>query len=335
MGNNQRFLSTLAFWATFFAFGVIALGAFTRLIDAGLGCPDWPGCYGHLLLPIGKEKVDTALVAYKAWAEMMHRYFVSGLSLFILGIVATILIQKSYRTRSNFIYAILLIVLLVYQILLGKWTVTHKLLPIVVTQHLLGGFFIISTLWLIYLNNNHALKSKLVKPISNLLLGALIGLLLLLLQISLGAWTSTNYASLSCPDFPFCVNDKPTMMLHIKAAFNSFSPTGINYEGGILPTEIRQTIQIIHRAGALILATYLFGFLFYALEKLKNIPEISKTIYIILGLLSIQICIGITIVILKLPLLSALAHNLVAVLLLLSLITLIYKLIISPKAISE
>ena len=139
---SQRFLSRVALCASFFALGVIALGAFTRLMDAGLGCPDWPGCYGHLTAPLtdSLEKI-----AYKAWTEMIHRYFVGGLSILIAIIITMIFSQKTLRTCFNSVMAIFLIVLLSYQIMLGQWTVTLKLLPIIVSQHLLGGYLILST----------------------------------------------------------------------------------------------------------------------------------------------------------------------------------------------
>src|SRR6185437_13152122 len=114
---------------------------------------------------------------------------------------------------------------------------------------------------------------------------AVLGMLLMLGQIFLGAWTSTNYASLSCADFPFCSNDNPLMTMHFQEAFNLFAPVGINYEGGVLSTVIRQTIQMTHRLGALVVAVYLFILLGYSLRKLKSTPILLKSIYLVLGLL--------------------------------------------------
>ncbi len=337
---NSRFISILALCASFFAFGVIALGAFTRLVDAGLGCPDWPGCYGSFTVPLTEEArklavlnyPDTHLNVYKAWAEMLHRYFVGGLSLFILVIMGAVFKVPLRAKKLNIILMGCLLLLLVYQILLGQLTVTLKLLPAIVTQHLLGGFLILSVLWLVYLNNGSKMQeaSSISSSKGLLLLLSAIALIILFLQITLGAWVSTNYASLSCPDFPFCLNDQ-TMTLYLKEAFNIFMPVGINYEGGVLSTAIRQTIQMTHRIGALIFTLYMFGFLGFALTKLKDAPELMKSIYLMMGLLIIQICIGITNVVFKLPLGTAISHNLVAALLLLSVITFIFKLATTEK----
>jgi cytochrome c oxidase assembly protein subunit 15 len=328
--DKSRFLSRLAFFASFFALGVIALGAFTRLLDAGLGCPDWPGCYGHLVAPLTdtaqQQYPNSPVVVHKAWAEMVHRYFVGGLSFLIIAIVATVFSQKAVRVRNNVFLALFLIVLLVYQIVLGQLTVTLKLLPVIVSQHLLGGFLILSTLWLIHLRNNAQLKMRLLpEPVTPFLLFAEIGAGLILLQIMLGAWTSTNYASLSCPDFPFCSNHQ-AMEWHFKAAFQLFSPVGVNYEGGVLPDAVRQTIQMMHRFGALIVASYLFIFSLFTMVRFKKTFELVKSLYAVLGLLCIQLCLGMTNVILKLPLATAILHNIVAALLLLAMLTLIYKL---------
>jgi cytochrome c oxidase assembly protein subunit 15 len=324
---NFRLLSRAAFCASFFALGVIALGAFTRLMDAGLGCPDWPGCYGHLTAPLTD---GLGITAYKAWTEMIHRYFVGALSILIISIVIMIFSKETFRTRANCIMAIFLLVLLSYQIMLGQWTVTLKLLPVIVSQHLLGGYLILSTLWLVYLNNNSIFLAKNTGSASKILPWAMLGFVLLFIQIMLGAWTSTNYASLSCADFPFCLNDQP-FVWHLKEAFNLFSPIGVNYEGGVLPAVIRQTIQMAHRFGALILTSYFLTFFAYTSLQLKNRPDLLKSLYIVLGLLCVQLCIGISNVIFKLPLVSAMSHTIVAALLLISLITFIFKLICNQR----
>lgn len=340
--GKQRLLSILALCASFFSFGVIALGAFTRLINAGLGCPDWPGCYGQLTVPMTEAAQllanihypETHLEIYKAWAEMIHRYFVGGLSLFIMSIIGIIFVRKECRFMSNIVLALGLVLLLAYQIILGKWTVTLKLLPVIVTQHLLGGFLILCALWLVYLNNRSSQKIAPCQfPKTLLMIAAIIGLVMIFLQISLGAWTSTNYASLSCPDFPLCMNSQ-SLVMHFKEAFNFSAPIGINYEGGVLSEVTRQTIQMTHRFGALILTVYLFLFMAYAMPRLKHAIELTKSLYLIMGLLTIQLCIGMANIIFKLPLITAIGHNLVAVLLLVSMITFIFKLAHTERKVS-
>jgi cytochrome c oxidase assembly protein subunit 15 len=181
----------------------------------------------------------------------------------------------------------------------------------------------LSLLWLLFLNNRFNYKKR-KSPKLILFLGIL-GFILLFLQISLGAWTSTNYASLSCPDFPFCQNNE-WMTWKMKQAFTLFSPIGVNYAGGVLPEIVRQTIQMTHRLGALIVTLYLFMFSAFVMLKSKKIPDLMKTTHTMLGLLVLQVCIGISNIIFKLPLITAILHTLVAALLLLTLMTVIFNL---------
>lgn len=335
MVKDKIFLSKITLCASLFAFVVIALGAYTRLMDAGLGCPDWPGCYGHMVVPmtdaIQQSKfANTPLVAYKAWVEMIHRYFAGGLSLLIITVVACVLFRKSCRNVNNIILAGLLLLLLIYQIILGQLTVTLKLLPVIVSQHLLAGFAILPVLWLVHLNNNARPMIEINKPKYVLLL-AILGVVFLILQIASGAWTSTNYASLSCPDFPFCINNQFTMSLDFKKAFNLFLPAGVNYDGGVLTEAVRQTIQVTHRLGAFILTLYLFGFVVFAMTQLKQCFQLMRLLCLLLGLLLLQVCFGIANVIFKLPLVTAISHTVIAATLLLTLMTFIYKLATTKK----
>jgi cytochrome c oxidase assembly protein subunit 15 len=335
-------LARTAFIAALLALTVIGLGAFTRLIDAGLGCPDWPGCYGHLTVPLTKAAQHVAQIIYaqkqfvgaKAWAEMIHRYFAGTLSLLILIIMVLVVDPRSARAgvfpKLNFYLVWGLIILVCYQILLGRWTVTLKLLPIIVTQHLLGGYLILSSLWLLYLNNKttpHALLAiKINRGLKSILIFGLIGLALVISQIILGAWTSTNYASLSCPDFPFCHNTGAVLAPQFHQAFRIFSPVGINYDGGLLSAPARETIQMIHRLGALVVCVYWFVFAAVATIILRRYAFLLNKLYLILGLICVQICLGISNVILKLPVAIAVLHTLVAVMLLLCVLTFVFRL---------
>jgi len=314
---DKDFLKFISRLAVIFAFVVIALGAFTRLIDAGLGCPDWPGCYGHLLPVNGSH-----FVAYKAWAEMIHRYCVAALSTLIVIIIVTIFSRKNLRRRHNIILSLLLIALLIYQILLGRWTVTLTLWPIIVTQHLLGGFLLVSLLWIVYLYHSPQKNSQTTHKY--LPFFAVLGLILIFLQIILGAWTSTNYASLSCPDFPLCMNHH-VMVWHVRDAFH-LMPQGMNYEGGVLSEPIRQTIQMAHRFGALIVSVYLFMFIAIGLHRLEFSNKNTLYFYFIAALLILQICLGMMNVVFQLPVLTAVLHTVIAAALLLTLVTIVFRL---------
>lgn len=336
-GRRKNILAILAGFATFFAFAVIGLGAFTRLIDAGLGCPDWPFCYGKLVPLNSIAEVMVIASPYKAWAEMIHRYFAGTLGCLII-IIFIMSFKKNVKCKSNLIFSTLLLILLLFQIMLGQWTVTYKLLPIVVTGHLLGGFAILSILWLIYLNNSTSsfivLQKRDATIFRRIAFFAILGLVLLLLQIFLGAWTSTHYAAFSCPDFPLCQNNKAFSLRGFSAGFTLFTPVGMDYSGGLLSEMIRQTIQMVHRIGALILTVYLVFFAMLASIPLIKFPKIMYSFYVLLTLLVLQLCIGMMNVLFKRPLMIAIFHNLVASLLLLSLITLIFKLWNHSKKVS-
>ena len=337
MGKENK-IRWLALAACFFAFGVIGLGALTRLVDAGLGCPDWPGCYGHWLAPL--HYPSAKFVAYKAWAEMIHRYFAGCLSVLILVIITLIfknsLLAKlakkkslygfsyakrhvpmpynailgieSYRNSHKlFFAAVVLLGLLAYQIMLGQWTVTLKLLPIIVTQHLLGGFSILAVLWFIYLINSPVPAVPIEKNSGKVdvrlaLFFSILGLIILIAQITAGAWTSTNSASLSCPDFPLCFNEHLGWVTY------------------------HQTIQMIHRFGALIFLTYMSFFTAIFFKKIKKAVHLVKLLCVIWGLLILQLSLGMINILFKLPVVTAVSHTLTAIMLLLAMITFIYRL---------
>ncbi len=329
---DKNLISKLGLIATLFTLIVIGLGAFTRLVDAGLGCPDWPLCYGHITVPstnaivhqIDAKYPATPLVASKAWAEMTHRYFAGTLGLIMLLIaglgIKINLKQKNYGIL--FFYGFI-ILLLCYQIVLGMLTVTWKLLPLIVSQHLLGGMLILSSMWLIHLINRTRVKKTQHIPRFIKIFG-LIAVGLLFCQILLGAWTSTNYASLVCPDFPFCHANHPFAHWYLAKAFNLFHPVGINYDGGILSDPVRETIQMVHRSGALIVTLFLL-FLSVLIQLLITAhPHVKKAMWIVLSILVIQVSLGISNVIFQLPIAVADLHSICAGLLMLSLIYLNY-----------
>lgn len=314
-------------------FIVISLGTFTRLTNSGLSCPDWPGCYGKMTVPTGAHAVKMAentygqkVVEFKAWAEMIHRY-VAGILGFLLLTLFMLVISQAFRQKSIHLLVPMFIamVLLLHQIMLGLWTVTLKLMPVIVSLHLLTAFLILATLWWVYLRS----KDDMRVPAGNKIfkLCAFLGLILVFLQIALGAWTSSNYAAVSCAGFPFChVGDTP-MHYDFQGAFNFISPIGINYEGGVLSSVVRQTIQMIHRYGALLVSLYLLGLFFMSVYRQAVLFKVSL---LMIGVLSLQVIFGILNVLMHRPLEVAVLHNLAAALLLLALISFNYRLYFRP-----
>lgn len=321
MKTKLIWLSRLTLIAAVLAWIVIGLGAYTRLTDAGLGCPDWPGCYGHFAVPA--VNATTPVIPAKAWAEMIHRYFAATLALLIVLIAGlATLVANAFGFRF-LILGMLLFGLLIYQAVLGMWTVTLKLLPVIVTQHLLGGMTLIALLWVLHLKSRQALYDFIQRDtLAFLKPWVLIGLILVALQIALGAWTSTNYAALSCNHFPFC--QAQPWHYDFTDAFNILSPIGVNYEGGVLSEMARMTIQMTHRFGALIVTLYLFfltGWIHAQKRKSNSLPRLKKVMSFTFFILVVQLCLGISNVLFSLPLITAIAHNLCAALLLASMVT--------------
>lgn len=312
--NRLRWLMRLTLVTVVITMGVVVLGAYTRLTDAGLGCPDWPGCYGHMLVKGG------GFDASKAWTEMIHRYAASFLSLLILA-VASLSIFCAKRFGGSFLRAaILLIVLLVYQTMLGRWTVTEKLMPTVVSQHLLGGMALICLLWLIYLRTRGYLKKGLESRAKIARWPLVLALIIAFVQVGLGAWTSSNYAGLSCPNFPFCFSAGGAK-LDYASAFIFPHAVGVNYEGGILQMAVRQAIQMVHRFGAMALAIYFPLLAIYLLIKEKQNEQLRRAVGWMIFFLATQLVLGVVNVIFHLPMSAALLHNLMAALLLCSLVS--------------
>ena len=319
----------LAFAATCLAFVVILLGAYTRLADAGLGCPDWPGCYGHIGVPKHVDDVATANQAFperpveaaKAWKEMIHRYFASTLGLFIfaLGIIA---IKKRNEPNQAFKLPLFLMVLVVFQGMLGMWTVTIKLHPTIVMSHLMGGMTTISLLWWLTLRSGGLFKFGHVDSIylNKLKTPALIGLVIVVLQVMLGGWTSSNYAALHCVEFPTCTGGEFLPAMNFVEGFDFLHEFGKNYEFGLMSNEARIAIHTTHRIGAVITALFVVWLglkilLTPAYSPLKNAG------IALLAVVTLQFILGISNVLLSLPLLVAVAHNGGGAILILTLVT--------------
>lgn len=314
---------------------VVVLGAYTRLTDSGLGCPDWPGCYGHWVLPHSVSGLAEAQKTFpeqtvepgKAWKEMVHRYAAGtlGILIFILFIQGII---KRYRKESFPLeLCSILVMVLFFQAALGMWTVTLKLLPLVVMGHLLGGLTIFSLLRYLqlklrlhenlYSSNVSMFSATLIPRYKKIWL--IIGLLLVILQIALGGWVSSNYSALACIGFPGCNGSYfPAMNLH--EAFNLFSPLGIDYEGGKLDSTARVTIQMVHRMNAILTAGYIIILGTWVLLK-EKIAFIRHWAIVAIVLVLIQFGLGIIMVTHLMPLSVAVSHNAVAALLLFTMVS--------------
>ena len=379
--TSRTWLVRLAAFATVFAFVVIVFGAFVRLSNAGLSCPDWPTCYGKASWPGHEQDIANANAAFpervyeghKAWREQGHRMIAGTLGVLVLAIsliavwsrprlrwligasaVAAAIGVASYMKQSYLVSSLLSAVALIlpfiaaakidkpaawriatislavviFQAMLGMWTVTWLLKPIVVMGHLLGGLLLFSLLGYIATNLAHTQRMRALPAQALRLKPMLIaGIVLLVIQIALGGWTSANYAALACGmDFPRCLGQW-WPQTDFSEAFVLWRGIGVNYEGGILDGAARSAIQMTHRIGALVVLLHVGALAVLAWRR--GLPRFG----IVIGALLIaQIVLGVSNVVLGLPLAVATAHTAVAALLLLSLIALLARMQAAPMA---
>ena len=312
----MNFYKRLTFYATLLALIVVSFGAYTRLTDSGLGCPDWPGCYGTLSVPESIDQIEKAQAVYpdspveieKAWIEMIHRY-IAG----ILGIMILVIAFMSIRLREQINYSLkwpfFLLGLVIFQAALGMWTVTLLLKPAVVTSHLLGGMTVLGILTFLMHRNYGTHRENFV---SNKYERKIIrfSLVLLFIQIALGGWTSTNYAALACTDYPTCHGSLiPEMDFY--NAFTIFRELGVTSIGEPLSLVALHAIQWVHRVGAIVLLVYLL-FVAYILKVNQGFNMWRNVLILVI---SVQFIIGIANLLLHLPIVLATLHNLGAALL--------------------
>ena len=298
-------MKALSLAAVVLAFVVIVVGAYVRLSDAGLGCPDWPLCYGH---PV-PEPVTDAAAHGKAWKEMGHRYLAGTLGLLIAALWFLAFSRKKLLFLSTG-----LVLLVVFQATLGMWTVTMLLKPAIVTAHLLGGMTIFALLiWFCLLQFEFTSTA----PGNSIRFYAAAALTFLVVQIALGGWVSANYAALACPDLPGCRGEALPKM-DFANAFHVFRELGRTGEGELLPLDALVAIHWTHRLFALVV----LGAVGFSAWKAFSIQGLRGLACLVAALLILQLALGLANVAFGLPLALAAAHNAGAALLLGALVVL-------------
>jgi heme a synthase len=318
--NTQRRLfwfRRLALAGAVFAACVVVLGAWVRLTDAGLGCPDWPGCYGHLY-------PQTHHDFGKAWHEMVHRYFAGTLALIIASLLLWAVWNR--KDRDQPLAAVALLFLLVcFQAALGALTVTLLLKPMIVTAHLLGGLTTLALLWWLSMTPERCVLTPRERALRKF---AVLGLAALVVQIALGGWTSSNYAAVACPDLPTC---QASWWPHMdfRDAFVLWRGLDIDYEGGVLGNPARVAIHVTHRLGAVVAGSILIAIGLLTVARAANRRIASAGRLLIFAVL-LQIAIGVTMVHFGMPLTIATMHSAGAAFLVIVMVTLLRSLWPAP-----
>lgn len=314
----------LAAVATVLALVVVLLGAYTRLTHAGLGCPDWPGCYGFIGVPQTDAQLahaerhfpEAPVEAQKGWNEMVHRYFAGTLGLAILGLAVHALVRRG-RDGQPLRLPLVLLGVVITQAAFGMWTVTLKLWPQVVTAHLLGGFTTLALLFLLSLRLSGALPALGLSAGLRRLAAA--ALALVIGQIALGGWVSSNYAAVACVDLPTC-HGQWWPAMDFANGFHLTQHIGPNYLGGQLDSDARTAIHMTHRLGALVVTLTLLALAW----RLRG-EGLGRLAGLLLAVLALQVGLGISNVLFHLPLPVAVAHNGGGALLLLTLVLVNYR----------
>jgi len=314
---------------------VVVLGAWVRLTDAGLGCPDWPGCYGHVT-PTGAERAPGKIDSYapgwdydsgKAWREMIHRYAATALG-FVIVLITAIAIAYRRERPASVPYTVALLTLVVLQGVLGAFTVWWLVKPLVVVLHLIGGLSTLSMLtwlWLTMRRTTQVIEpepgSTRTAALDGARKAAVVATVIVAFQIMLGGWTSSNYAAVACPDLPKCQQQWWPEGMDWDDAFVLWRGLDINYTGGVLEHPARVAIHFTHRVGAVIatLAVLLAGWLAIrhgttALVRRAGVWAIAA--------LGVQLLVAVLMILKAFPLSLAAGHNAGAALLIMAMMLL-------------
>ncbi len=304
---------------------VVVVGAWVRLSDAGLGCPDWPGCYGHVhpaQLVDRVEEINAAFPArpfqyQKALDEMVHRYIATTLGLVIIGLAAYAWWNRRETAQPRVLPWVLLGVVCA-QGALGAFTVTLRLVPVIVTLHLVGGLATLSMLWWLSLSPERRRPEAAERRLRRF---ALAGLTVLIGQILLGGWTSANYAAIACPDFPTCQGSWwPDMDPH--DAFVLWRGLPVDYQGGVLDQPARTAVHYSHRIGAAVTAVVLLALAAIAWRGARS-RRVQLAAGAVAAALVLQLLIGMNLVWQGFPRWLGTSHNAGAALLLLATVSLV------------
>lgn len=316
----------LAWVTAFLTLDLIMFGSFTRLTDAGLGCPDWPGCYGHSNPLSAGEPIRAAETALpsgpvtmtKAWIEMVHRYFAMGVGLLIIILAVQAWVRWRRQGGRSPWLATAALAWVLAQGAFGALTVTMKLQPVIVTIHLLGGVGLLALLTWLALREGDWVHVRAPAPA---LATARVALVVVVLQVALGGWVSTNYAVMACPDFPLCQGEllPPMDFAH---AFTLWRPLGMTGDGDAIPFQSLVAIHWTHRLFAVVVIVVV-GRLLWHLWGAAGLKGAARAL---LALLLVQFATGMSNVVLQWPLLLAVLHSGGAALLVAVLVVVNYRL---------
>ncbi|RLK35826.1 COX15/CtaA family protein [Cupriavidus plantarum] len=313
-------------WITaFLTLDLIMFGSFTRLTDSGLGCPDWPGCYGHSNPHAAMEPIAAAQTAMpsgpvthvKAWIEMIHRYFAMGVGVLIIALMVLAWIRRKELRQSPW-YATGVLLLVCVQGAFGAFTVTMKLQPIIVVMHLMLAMALLASL--IWLGSRNEAPHPVAPAAAGLRWPSIVALVLLIVQIFLGGWVSTNYAVLACTDFPLC-NGQLIPEMDFRHGFTLWRQLGMTADGNYIPHSALVAIHWVHRGFAFVV----LGFLAWFALRARPLEGLTRHATWLLAVLALQLATGLSNIVFDWPLIAAVAHNGGAALLLILLLRLNYN----------